>query len=382
LSLNFKRNNITWRKIFLVFLTLTFFETRVTLSQHVEECGTTIDKRTINTIRTILSKQISKNSFLDSVVPIQIHLVGYSDSTGILDSTEILTELERVNQYYAAAGMYFTNCNSINYIYSDEYAEFEQITDEIICDIVDFPNVLNLYFVPLLSKDSDGQTLSLCGYTYLTGERNRVLIANQCASNGSTLAHEIGHYFSLLHTHDTTNGIETVARVGCNHLGDGFCDTPADPNLSSLVNASCQYTGMLQDLYGEYYSPDPSNIMSFSRKECRNYFSQQQTQKMRTYFKTYRSYLYCINNGNLITNHNTLDYIIFPNPSSNYLALVSNEGRSTSYDFCIFNSLGIKIQSGNIQNYQHLNISHLKSGTYFVELSSDIESKMKKFIKY
>ena len=144
MSLNFKRNNITWRKIFLVFLTLTFFEPRVTLSQHVEECGTTIDKRTINTIRTILSKQISKNSFLDSVVPIQIHLVGYSDSTGILDSTVILTELERVNQYYAAAGMYFTNCNSINYIYSDEYAEFEQITDEIICDIVDFPNVLNL----------------------------------------------------------------------------------------------------------------------------------------------------------------------------------------------------------------------------------------------
>ena len=92
--------------------------------------------------------------------------------------------------------------------------------------------------------------------------------------------------------------------------------------------------------------------------------------------------MYCINNGNLITNHNTLDYIIFPNPSSNYLALVSNEGRSTSYDFCIFNSLGIKIQSGNIQNYQHLNISHLKSGTYFVELSSDIESKMKKLIKY
>ena len=159
-----------------------------------------------------------------------------------------------------------------------------------------------------------------------------------------------------------------MARIGCNSLGDGFCDTPADPNLSSLVNANCQYTGIVQDPYGEYYSPDPSNIMSFSRKECRNYFSQQQTQKMRTYFKTYRSYLYCINNGNLITNHNSLDYIIFPNPSSNYLALVSNEGRSTSYDFCIFSSLGIKIQSGNIQNYQHLNISHLKSGTYFVEL--------------
>ncbi len=374
--------NITWGKIFLVFLAIIFIEPQVILSQHTDKCGTVIDRRTINSICSILSNHVPKNSFLDSVVPIQIHLVGYSDSTGTLDSMIILNEIERVNQYYAAAGMYFSNCNSINYIYSDDYSEFEQSNDETICDIIDFPNILNLYFVPFLFKESDGQTISLCGYTYLTGERNRVLIANQCASNGSTLAHEIGHYFSLLHTHDTTNGIEAVARIGCNSLGDGFCDTPADPNLSSLVNANCQYTGIEQDPYGEYYSPDPSNIMSFSRKECRNYFSQQQTQKMRRYFKTYRSYLYCINNGNLITNHNSLDYIIFPNPSSNYLALVSNEGRSTSYDFCIFSSLGIKIQSGNIQNYQHLNISHLKSGTYFVELSSDIESKMKKFIKY
>ena len=184
--------NITWGKIFLVFLAFIFIEPQVILSQHRDMCGTVVDRRTINSIRSILSNHVPKNSFLDSVVPIQIHLVGYSDSTGTLDSMIILNEIERVNQYYAAAGMYFSNCNSINYIYSDDYSEFEQSNDETICDIIDFPNILNLYFVPFLFKESDGQTISLCGYTYLTGERNRVLVANQCASNGSTLAHEIG----------------------------------------------------------------------------------------------------------------------------------------------------------------------------------------------
>ena len=67
--------NITWGKIFLVFLAIIFIEPQVILSQHTEECGTTVNKRIINSIRSILSKQVPKNSFLDSVVPIQIHLV-------------------------------------------------------------------------------------------------------------------------------------------------------------------------------------------------------------------------------------------------------------------------------------------------------------------
>ena len=122
------------------FSNATFFEPQVTLSQHTKECGTTVNKRIINSIRSILSKQVPKNSFLDSVVPIQIHLVGYSDSTGTLDSMIILNEIERVNQYYAAAGMYFSNCNPINYIYSDDIPNLNS-NDETICDIIDFPNI-------------------------------------------------------------------------------------------------------------------------------------------------------------------------------------------------------------------------------------------------
>ncbi len=367
-----------------IWLTLFFmFTTTLFLAQINVECGTNLSVREKAQIHQILSSPIKNGNYLDSIVPVDVHIIGFSDSTGAIDSATIMTELERVNQHYAPAGMYFVKCNPINFIYSDTYAYFEQQVDEVICDIVDFPNVLNLYFVPQLIRDNDGQTIQLCGYTYYLGNKNRVIISNQCAANGSSLAHEIGHYFSLLHTHDTTNGVELVARVNCNVLGDEFCDTPADPTLSEVnVNTSCQYIGAAQDPLGEAYVPDVRNIMSYSRKSCRDKFSIEQAQRMRTYFRSYRSYLYCINDGYLHTNSNNLEYVLFPNPSRDFLAVVTNESKNKSYHYCLYNYLGKPISCDEITNYQHLNITTLKAGTYFVALSNDSTTKIQKFIKY
>lgn len=111
----------------------------------------------------------------------------------------------------------------------------------------------------------------------------------------STLAHEIGHYFGLDHTHRNHDKgkcrQEAVSRtrnftIGqffgclppktgkiCEKNGDGLCDTPADPNLSGKVNGSCAYTDSEEDNWGDSYVPNTSNIMSYSRKSCREWFS-------------------------------------------------------------------------------------------------------------
>lgn len=89
-------------------------------------------------------------------------------------------------------------------------------------------------------KVSSGDTTSICGYAYLSGPNDRVIMDNDCGDNTSTLAHELGHYFSLLHTHSTSNGDELVDGSNCLNAGDLFCDTPADPRLSSsIVNSLC-----------------------------------------------------------------------------------------------------------------------------------------------
>ena len=105
--------------------------------------------------------------------------------------------------------------------------------------------------------------------------------------NPSTLSHEVGHYFNLLHTHTGSsdqdeNGIidgvnaEYVDGTECDSRGDNLCDTPADPDLGDLVNSQCEYTGDFIDGHGNTYSPDTSNLMSYSDKICRNTFSDEQ----------------------------------------------------------------------------------------------------------
>lgn len=94
------------------------------------------------------------------------------------------------------------------------------------------------------------------------------------------------------------------------------CDTPADPGLSEFtVNTNCQYTGIATDSNGALYDPDPHNIMSYSRKLCRDEFTSDQYERIRD-----ASYLSCrqnmcnhcttIENGSWTTNHSLSDDII------------------------------------------------------------------------
>ncbi|MEN9443541.1 MAG: hypothetical protein RIS47_431 [Bacteroidota bacterium] len=109
----------------------------------------------------------------------------------------------------------------------------------------------------------------------------------------SSLTHEVGHFFGLVHTHDYWNSgksrREAVSRNrmvtyqgrtvrNCEVNGDMLCDTPADPNLTWYVNDSCQFEATnLTDLWGDIYSPDVSNLMAYPRdRECRESYTQSQ----------------------------------------------------------------------------------------------------------
>ena len=109
---------------------------------------------------------------------------------------------------------------------------------------------------------------------------NWIVMRNAHLTNGSTLSHEIGHYLSLYHTHETAFGAELVDGSNCATAGDLICDTAADPKLSSLVDSSCTYIGTATDANGDTYDPDPRNLMSYSRKECRDVFSRDQAERM------------------------------------------------------------------------------------------------------
>ncbi len=244
------------------------------------------------------SKHRNSNKGAVYQIPVKLHVILASSGFGGLDSATVIDALKEVNVKFYGAGLEFIKCVPINYIKDSDYTYFIKNDSEDICDINDRDNVLNIYFAPELVKFTSSDTISLCGYAYMSGSKDRIIMDNDCADNGTTLSHEIGHYFSLYHTHEDDFGDEYVNGANCQTAGDLLCDTPADPKLSSsIVNTNCQYTGTDADPLGMQYTPDVKNIMAYGRKSCRELFSALQNDQMNYYAEIYRNYLSCFSAG-------------------------------------------------------------------------------------
>lgn len=207
-------------------------------------------------------------------IPLKFHLIRYSDGTGGLDSGKVSTILDTLNHYYENANIQFALCGQVNFIDNDAYVSFEPGMDELALTTAnDVPRVINIYFADSVSIDSN----LVCGFSYLPGGPLRSFITNSCAINGNTVVHEIGHVFSLIHTHGASNTEltnELVDSSNCLSAGDYICDTPADPNLNGKINYNpfldkCTYTGTALDANGDAFSPMLDNIMSYTLFECK-----------------------------------------------------------------------------------------------------------------
>ena len=236
----------------------------------------------------------SRSMLLDTI-PYKIHVVRTNSGTGGITTAQLTTAFNIVNGLYANANMYLKQCGTINYIDNSTYFDFDQSSQTALTTPNNVTNVINIYFFNSITSSSGS---GLCGYAYFPGGPDLIMMANSCATNGSTLSHEIGHYFNLSHTHSTSNGIELVNGTNCSSAGDLLCDTPADPQLSnSSVSTSCIYTGSATDPNGAAYAPDVTNLMSYSRKSCRSFFSPQQYARISFSALNQRAYLVCSAGG-------------------------------------------------------------------------------------
>ena len=267
-----------------------------TWAQHeVEPCLTEPTLEQINYLtETREARQKFELSLMKSTVtiPVQHHIVRRSDGTGGLASSYITTIMNQLNSYYANSNLTFSECASVNYIDDDNYYDFTTSQESSIAAANDVPDVVNVYYFNSVSSGSS----YYCGYTRLPPSSDRIIMDKDCATNGSTIVHEFGHYFSLYHTHGKTNTgttDELVDGSNCTYAGDDLCDTPADPNLSGKVDGSCNYTGTGTDANGDPYNPDPNNIMSYSLKSCRTQLSAGQYNRVAFSAVNDRGYLQC-----------------------------------------------------------------------------------------
>lgn len=284
-------------KFFLLCLIFSLFSAAPGLAQ-TPTCGTltphdyTPDrlknpKAYQDFLRSFKQQQQNRSSCIN-YAPIKAHILRRTDGTGGLTVAELNSAIATMNAFYANSCMAFYLCGSINYIDDDTYYDFDSSEEADLTGPNDVDNLINIYFCNEVTISGS----SYCGYAYYPGNADRVMMDNSCTLNGSTLSHELGHFFSLPHTH--SGGSELVDGSNCTTAGDRFCDTPADPNLSGNVNSDCDYTGTDTDDNGDSYMPNTHNVMSYSRKACRTEFSAEQYAAISYTFLNVRNYWDCL----------------------------------------------------------------------------------------
>ncbi len=253
-----------------------------------QECGSGLQAGDVAAARALLNSGAYERAGGIAgqawVVPLTFHVVRRGDGTGGLSEARLAQVLIDCDAAFASAGLLFCQPAETHYIDSDAF--FSDIDTLAEIDALRTTNpvdgTINIYFTERLSIGSSG----LCGISAFTfSDVQAIAVANNCAAtdtNHSTVAHEIGHYFNLYHTHERALGVECVDGSNCADAGDQMCDTPADPQLTTAnVTVDCLYNGTQRDnCSDELYAPDVSNLMSYSRKYCRIGFSPQQRERV------------------------------------------------------------------------------------------------------
>ena len=243
------------------------------------------------------SKVQSKSSTAITNVPAKIHIITDTNGATNITESQILDEINEANTFLANSFLEITVCEDTNYIANNNLYDFDISDDQGELYANNQPNIMNLYFVESINEGN------VAGYTYFPQNSQYydvIVMDNQATTNtiSSTLIHEFGHHFVLLHTHGTSNEPgstdEYVNGSNCATAGDRFCDTPADPliNGSNVSSVNCMYTGNATDALGQTYDPDTSNIMSYSPDACTDFFSQEQYAYMYAGYHVYRGTYY------------------------------------------------------------------------------------------
>jgi len=193
-------------------------------------------------------------------VPLVAHILSNHNLTNGLSKSDLLAALQDLNEAFETASFHFNLCH-INYISNDDlgvikYSRQGFSNEFTMAANTSYQSALNVYFVP----DARGlNNQSVCGWSSYPADleafdKNWIVINNDCANNGSTLTHEVGHYFNLYHTHQGSStslqieDIELIDESNCGpNIGDELCDTPAEPyrkgmGLIGTINEDCTFT--------------------------------------------------------------------------------------------------------------------------------------------
>lgn len=295
-------------------------------------------------------------------IAINIHIVTDDNGNTNLDTSNISKGINYLNKVFEDAGLEFYVCGNYNYINSTLYYNMHNGLYYAIDSAYGVPNSINMYFVRFIVHYGGGAA----GVAPTPGGGDWIIIKNNVDS--AVIAHEMGHFFGLLHTHGLLYDVlgnpyteEYVDGSNCNETADYFCDTPADPGLHLTygidVNSQCQYIGNEKDSHLDPYNPDVGNLMSYAPNACLNHFSAEQSEFMLWNYLNRRAYLSC---SDVQADFNYLQHSSCDSP---YVFNFYNQSINLS-------NIEWDVDNDDITDYTSLNPSHTyaQAGNYWVRL--------------
>lgn len=271
----------------------------------------------------LLANKLSFHSFVGTrgneliYVPITFHMVATSLGQGRVKEYKVIEQLCALNRDYESVGMvFYLNGGSFNYIDHDATyytpGTTASATKMTLEKNSDGSNSVNVFICQNANTPNGiGTTLG-----YYDPQKDWVVIRiNDVNETSGTLSHELGHFFSLMHTFNgwdgepwsagnhgnpvssqtSPNGVlnELANGSNCENAGDFLCDTPADYNLGYGWNGCTPYTGGCMDFNGNLLNPDEPNFMGYFIG-CSNYhFSNEQINIiLEDYESPFRTYLH------------------------------------------------------------------------------------------
>ena len=256
---------------------------------NAQECGTRISPTYMQKVFQLMSTgtYYPQDTCLHREISIVFHIVLDSTNSPGFPLSDMSVAINSLNTYFKPLCIVFKSC-STNYISDHNYNQWVNTTHETtVFGNYYVDSTINIYLVDNIVSPSGA-----AGYAFMPGGPDAIVLMKASLTQ-LTPVHEMGHFFGLPHTFETSGGAEVVVRNNCNTTGDGFCDTEADPYpQGNTPNAApCDYTYGPTDANGNYYTPPVDNIMTYF-KACRCRFTQEQYNFMAYTYVTSRTYLH------------------------------------------------------------------------------------------
>ena len=197
---------------------------------------------------------------------------------------------------------------------------------------------------------------------------------------GTTLIHETGHFFNLLHTFENCT------------TGDYCGDTPAvTGNPEPYCNTNNETKGLCSGTTRRMYE----NYMDYTDDACMNIFTANQATRMRSYITSTSNYTNMVSTANIsavgcsslgINNidatNNSLN--IYPNPNNGQFKIELNLENYNNANLNVYDVYGKLVISESYNNIKSINkmynFNNLQSGIYFIKVISNDKVYSEKFI--